>query len=118
MRDRIRQWQPNLRILFITRIVLWRYRVRLPGFELPEGIQPAHEEFDNRMATALDRMADRLEGDGSTQKEDLTSAYNELEQAVWKAQPKEQHQLTPQVQSFLLLSRRIASLADCLETEM
>ena len=64
-------------------------------------------------------MADRLERDGSTQKQDLTSAYkNELEQAVWKAQPKEQHQLTPQVQSFLLLSRRISSLADCLETEM
>ena len=61
LRDRIRQCQPNLRILFIIRIVLWRYRLRLPGFELPEAIQPAHEEFDNRMATALDRMADRLE---------------------------------------------------------
>lgn len=118
LRDHIRRWQPNLRMLFITRLVLWRYRVGHPGFELPEAIQPAHEEFDNRMATALDRMADRLEGDGSAQKEDLTSAYNEFEQAVWKAQPKEQHQLTPQVQSFLLLSRRIASLADCLEKEI
>ena len=55
LRDRLRKCQPNLRILFIIRIVLWRYRLRLPGFELPEGIQPAHEEFDNRMATALDR---------------------------------------------------------------
>ena len=89
-----------------------------PGFELPEEIQPAHQEFDNRLAMALDRMADRLEADGSTQKEDLTSAYNELEQAAWKAQPKDQHQLTPQVQSFLLLSRRIASLADCLGREI
>ena len=116
--DRIRRWQPNLRMLFITRLVLWRYRVRLPGFELPEEVRPAHEDFDNRMAKALDRMADRLEGEGSTQKEDLTSAYNELEQAAWKAQPKEEHQLTPQVRSFLLLSRRIASLADCLEKEI
>lgn len=118
LRDHIRRWQPNLRMLLITRLVLWRYRVGYPGFELPQGIQPAHEEFDNRMATALERMADRLEGDGSTQKQDLTSAYNELEQAAWKAQPKEQHQLTPQVQSFLLLSRRLASLADCLEKEI
>src|SRR6201996_3931767 len=78
LRDRIRQWQPNLRMLFITRLVLWRYRVPLPGFELPEGLQPAHDEFDNCIATALERMADRLEGDGSTQKDDLTSAYGEL----------------------------------------
>ena len=118
LRSRIRQWQPNLLILFITRIVLWKYRVRLPGFELPEGIQPAQEEFDNRLATALDRMADRLKGDRSTQKDDLTSAYAQLEQATWKDLPKEQHQVTPQIQSFLLLSRRIASLADCLEKKI
>ncbi len=118
LRSRIRQWQPNLLILFITRIVLWKYRVRLPGFELPEGIRPAQEEFDNRLATALDRMADRWKGDGSTQKDDLASAYAQLEQATWKDLPKEQHQVTPQIESFLLLSRRIASLADCLEKEI
>src|SRR5215469_11841173 len=36
LRDRIRRWQPQLRVLFITRITLWKYRMRLPGFELPE----------------------------------------------------------------------------------
>ena len=118
LRNRIRQWQPNLRILFILRIVLWRYRVRLPGFELPEAIQPAQAEFDNRLATELDRMADRWNGDESAQKDDLTSAYAQLEQATWKALPKEQHQLTPKIESFLLLSRRIATLADSLERSM
>jgi multidrug resistance protein MdtO len=118
LRNRIRQWQPNLRILFILRIVLWRYRVRLPGFELPEAIQPAQAEFDNRLAIGLDRMADRLKGDESAQKDDLTSAYAPLEQATWKALPKEQHQLTPKIKSFLLLSRRIAILADCLQREV
>jgi multidrug resistance protein MdtO len=118
LRDRIRQWQPNLRILFILRIVLWRYRVRLPGFELPEAIRPAQAEFDNHLAMALDRMTDRLKGDESAQKDDLTSAYAQLEQATWKALPKEQHQLTPKIRSFLLLSRRIATLADSLERSM
>jgi multidrug resistance protein MdtO len=118
LRNRIRQWQPNLRILFILRIVLWRYRVRLPGFELPEAIQPAQAEFDNRLAIGLDRMADRLKGDESAQKDDLESAYAQLEHATWKALPKEQHQLTPKIKSFLLLSRRIATLADCLQREV
>jgi multidrug resistance protein MdtO len=117
LRNRIRQWQPNLRILFILRIVLWRYRVRLPGFELPEAIQPAQAEFDNRLAMGLDRMADRLKGDESAQKDDLTSAYAQLEHATWKALPKEQHQLTPKIKSFLLLSRGIATLADWLQRE-
>ncbi|HTF66776.1 MAG TPA: FUSC family protein [Edaphobacter sp.] len=118
LRNRLRQWQPNLRILFILSIVLWKYRVRLPGFELPEAIQPAQAEFDNRLAMGLDRMADRLKGDQSEQKNDLTGAYAHLEQAAWKALPKDQHQLTPKIKSFLLLSRRIATLADYLQREM
>jgi multidrug resistance protein MdtO len=118
LRNRIRQWQPSLRILFILCIVLWRYRVRQRGFELPEAIQPAQADFDNRLAIALDRMADRWNGDESAQKDDLASAYAQLEQATRKALPKEQHQLTPKIESFLLLSRRIATLADRLQSEM
>ena len=104
MRDRIRQWQPNLRMLFITRIVLWRYRVGLPGFELPKAIQPAQQKFDNRLAMALDGLADRMDGKASTRVDDLTSAYAQLEQAAWKGSSIQQHQLTPQIQSFLILS--------------
>jgi multidrug resistance protein MdtO len=107
-----------LRVLFILCIVLWRYRVRLPGFELPEAIQPAQAEFDNRLAMGLDRMAERLKGDESAQKDDLTSAYAQLEHATRNALRKEQHQLTPKIKSFLLLSRRIATLADCLQREV
>jgi multidrug resistance protein MdtO len=114
-RDRMRQWQPNLRILFITRIALWKYRIGFPGFELPEAIHLAQQEFDNRLATALDGMADRMNGNGATQKEDLTTAYAHVEQAARQAAPKPE--LTPQVQSFLLLSRRIVALANSLTSE-
>jgi multidrug resistance protein MdtO len=117
LRNRIRQWQPTLRMLFITRTVLWRYRARLPGFELPETIRPAQQEFDNRLATALDGMADRMDGKATAQMDDFTSVYAQLEQAAWQAATKDQHQLMPQMQSFLLLSRRIAALADSLEKE-
>jgi len=114
VRDRIRQWQPTLRMLFITRIVLWRYRAGLPGFDLPEAMQPAQQEFDNRLATALDGLADRMDGKGSLQTEDLTTAYRRLEEVARQAAPK-QHQFTPQMRSFLLLSRRISDLSDRLQ---
>lgn len=118
LRNRVRQWQPSLRILFILCIVLWRYRVRLPGFELPEATQPTQAEFHNRLAMGLDRMADRVKGDESAHKIDFASAYAQLEQTTLKGLTKEQQQLTPQIQSFLLLSRRIATLANALQVEM
>jgi multidrug resistance protein MdtO len=117
IRNRIRQWQPELRMLFITRVALWKYRARLPGFELPAAIQPAEEEFDNRLAAALEGMADRMEGNGSTQIEDLPSAYEQLEKAASQASPIPQ-QLTPQTRSFLLLSRRIADLTDSVKKDI
>jgi multidrug resistance protein MdtO len=118
LRDRIRDWQPNLRMIFILRLVLWKYRARLPGFELPETIQSAQEEFDERLAKVLEGMADRTEGNESTQKQNLSKVYAQLEQAAWKGSPKTQNQFSPQIKSFLLLSRRIALLADSLEKEI
>jgi hypothetical protein len=35
LRRRILRWQPRLRMLFITRVALWRYRLQVPGFEMP-----------------------------------------------------------------------------------
>jgi len=118
LRDRIRQWQPNLRMLFITRIVLWRYRMGLPGFELPKAIQPAQQKFDNCVAMALEGLADRMNGLGGTKKEDLKCAFVQFERAVQKALPNEQNPLTPQIQSFLVLSSRIAALAHSVQQEI
>ena len=119
LRDRIRQWQPQLRMLFITSIVIWKYRAQLPGFELPEWMKPAQEEFDNSVATVLDGVADRLEGHDSSQKEDLTASFTRLHKAVLlSSSSKEQTQITPQVQSFVLLSRQVASLAASLDKQI
>ena len=117
LRNRIRQWQVDLRMLFITRNALWKYRARLPGFELPGATEAAEKEFDKRLAESLNRMADRMDGKAN-QTDTLTSAYSQLEQAVWDISSKRQNQLTPQTQSFLLLSRRIAALTDSLQKEI
>ena len=112
------RWQPDLRTLLILRITSWKYRVRLPGFELPEALQPAEEKFDKSLAAALDGVADTMEGRQSRKTVDMTSAYAQLEQAASMASPGGQRQLTPQIQSFLLISGRIAALADCLTQEI
>ena len=37
LRDRIRQWQPSLRMLFILKIATWKYRARPPRFRTARG---------------------------------------------------------------------------------
>ena len=62
-------WQLQLRILFIVRIALLKYRLRFPGFEVPEQILQAQQAFDLNAAKRLEEMADRLSGkDVSTQR--------------------------------------------------
>src|SRR6202167_4976159 len=57
LRSRIVRWQPRLRMLFMTRLALWRYRVGVPGFELPAPVATAQQEFDEGLSDVVDRMA-------------------------------------------------------------
>jgi hypothetical protein len=40
---------PQLRLLYVTRPALLKYRFQLPGFELPQAVRLAQLEFDNRL---------------------------------------------------------------------
>jgi multidrug resistance protein MdtO len=62
-RDRIRRWQPQLRTLFIMRGASLKYRLQLPGFELPEAAVASLQAYDQRSAQMLENIADRLEGE-------------------------------------------------------
>jgi len=119
LRDRIRRWQPQLSLLFVTRIALLKYRLQLPGFELPEAVRLAQQEFDNRLAKTLDGMADRMEGKGPEVRENLQDSFERLEQTTLiccSELPKEA--LAAQLQTFLPLSRRIQSLTSTLDKEI
>jgi multidrug resistance protein MdtO len=118
LRDRIRRWQPQLRLLFVTRIALLKYRLRLPGFELPGAVLQAQEEFDNRLAKTLQGMAGRLEGQGSEERENLQESVERLEQTTLNCCSGSRETLPPELQTFLSLSRRIASLAMALDNEI
>ena len=49
LRNQIRRWQPQLRALFVTRIALMKYRLQLPGFELPDSARVTFESLEDGM---------------------------------------------------------------------
>jgi|HubBroStandDraft_4_1064222.scaffolds.fasta_scaffold05118_2 multidrug resistance protein MdtO len=119
LRSQIRQWQPRLRTLFVTRIALVKYRLRLPGFELPEAVAKAQQEFDDRLAGALDRMANRMEGKALEGGDGFENAFERLEVEVRSCVSEgPQPSMRQKLQTFLALSRNIDSLTTSLEEEI
>jgi hypothetical protein len=101
------------------RIALWKYRVQLPGFELPEGVRVAQQEFDYKSAEVLDDMADRLEGRASRQEDNFEDSFVQLQQTVRTCCSQgPQELLTNGLQTFLVLSQNIASLTMSLSKEI
>jgi multidrug efflux pump subunit AcrA (membrane-fusion protein) len=79
LRRRILRWQPRLRMLFITRVALWRYRLQVPGFEMPAPVARAQQEFDKRLADVLDGMANRMSGKTSDRHDGFRISVEDLE---------------------------------------
>ena len=72
LRDRIRRWQPQLRALFMMRGASLKFRLQLPGFELPKAVVASLQAYDECSARLLETIADRIEG--KTQQEEPVSA--------------------------------------------
>jgi multidrug resistance protein MdtO len=118
LRSRIRGWQPRLRLVFLTRVTLLKYRLGLPGFQLPAELIAAQAEFDRELAKRLDVMADRLEGKASTTTETLELCLTRLEEASRIHASAAPHDLSGSIRALLLLSHRIESLTASLEQEV
>jgi multidrug resistance protein MdtO len=120
LRERIRQWQPRLRMLFVTRIALLKYRLQLPGFELPENVSVAQREFDDELANTLETIADRFEGKATGMRESgLEDRFKHLEQTVQTFGLTEWQGTRPvRLETFVTLSRRMEQLASSLDGEV
>jgi len=119
LRDRIRQWQPQLRLIFLTRIALLKYRLRLPSFELPEAVSQAQREFDNELAMTLEGMAGRIEGTILERRVKLEDSLKQLEQSAQASYPEPSKEASvTTLQTFLIFSRRIEVLASTLDKEI
>jgi multidrug resistance protein MdtO len=110
LRSRILQWQPQLRTAFLTRIGLWKYRLQLPGFELPPTVGVAQQEFDEESANLLDRMADRMESEDSLQQGDLQESFTRLERTIENCRPEPSSAIFHELETFLLLLRKTETL--------
>ena len=109
-RNRIVQWQPQLRALFLLRIALWKYRTQLPSFELPTNVLAAQREFDHQSAEMLESLADRMEGKAAAQRGDVQESLARLERAIESGYLEQPQVLRTRLQTFLLLSSNAANL--------
>jgi multidrug resistance protein MdtO len=119
LRSRIRNWQTQLRVLFVTQTTWVKYSLQLPGFELPQAIRVAQQEFDDGLARMLEGMADRIEDKASTEKEKFEDLFERLEQKIRACCSDEpQEELASKLQTFLTLFCRIEGLALSLDKEI
>jgi multidrug resistance protein MdtO len=110
-RKRIQAAQVQLRTLFLTRMALWKYLARTRGFELPQEVLRAQEEFDKQSARILDGIADRVEGKTSTKGGNLQTSFEHLQQVIGKIGSQgPRDMLEPQLPAFLALSSRSEKL--------
>jgi multidrug resistance protein MdtO len=107
LRTLIRRAQPQMRVLFIMQIAEWKYRVQLPGFELPEAIAVQQRDFDDRLAESLDAMAARMEGRSRGGEEKLQEARARLERTIQAYRSKGTSE--GRFDALLLLGRKIES---------
>ena len=118
-RDRIRRWQPQLRTLFLIRVALLKYRLRLSGFDLPEPVERAQQDFDEDMAKVLDGMADRMAGKVAERKDNLEHSFDRLEQTIRSCCSEgSQKLITARLQTFLALCRNMESVTVSLDREI
>jgi multidrug resistance protein MdtO len=101
---------PRLRTLFVTRTNLWRYRISLPGFELPATVRLAQQEIDYLVADRLDQLAARMFGSAPAATEESRPAVNRLE--------VHEPELAKELQAFLRLSNISAELVASLEMQI
>jgi multidrug resistance protein MdtO len=111
LRGRIQKVQPRLRTLFLTRMALWKYRARAPGFELPREVLLAQQEFDTQSAKTLDAIADRIEGKPFSRTKAVEESFAHLEQVCGEIRSQQPpNPLEPQVLALMALSNRSEKL--------
>jgi multidrug resistance protein MdtO len=119
LRSYIREWQPQLRTLFVLRIASLRYRLQLPGFELPETVRLRQQAYDEHSARMLEDMADWIEHSASPATNGIDDSHELLKETLHGIQAEEGPQLpTGRAQSLISLLRCIGSLTTSLTSEI
>lgn len=119
VRSQLLRWQLRLREALRLRIALLKYRLHLPGFELPEPLQRSQKAFDTRLAEQLESIADKI-----ALEKRIAPAQKEpnaliTEETFDKFRSLEMLASSPSVvQTFVPLISRLESLLNTLEREI
>jgi multidrug resistance protein MdtO len=119
LRDQIRHWQPQLRTLFVMRIASLKYRLQVPGFELPDSVRKIQRRYDDHSTAMLEYMATVVEGSAS-QCGDMTHHSRALLEQLSRMACTEELRSGPEVhaESLLILLRGIEDLTASLLREI
>jgi multidrug resistance protein MdtO len=118
-RTYIRQWQPQLRALFVMRLASLKYRLNLPGFELPETVRLRQQEYDEHSARMLEEMAARIEHHPSPYPASIEHSHELLNKTIEAAEHQGLARLPAgQAQTFVTLLRGIDGLTTSLASEI
>jgi multidrug resistance protein MdtO len=118
-RNYIRQWQPQLRTLFLMRVAFLKYRLQLPGFELPETVRLRQQAYDEHSARMLLELADLIEQKSPPARNSIEGTQELLNKTVEAVQGQDSSQLPPgRAQSFITLLRSIDGLTSSLAAEI
>jgi multidrug resistance protein MdtO len=119
LRSYIRQWQPQLRALFVMRIASFKYRLQVPGFELPEMVRRRQQAYDDHSARMLEEMADWIEHNAARARNSSDDSHELLKETVQGIQAEEGPQLpSGRVQSLITLLHGIDGLTTSLASEV
>ena len=119
LRRQIVRWQADVRMLFLMEIAWLKYRLQLPGFELPEALREAQQEFSDKLARTLEGMAGRLEGGPQNEKPNFEDSLKRLKRNIQTCCSRtSSEEETAQLQTLQSLSNRMASLMISLDNEI
>jgi multidrug resistance protein MdtO len=119
LRNHVRRWQPQLRTLFVMRIASLKYRLRLPGFELPEGVRLRHQAYDEHSAYMLEEMAEWIERNAPDAGSSIQQSHELLNRTLEEIHGEEPAHLSPShAASFVALLRSIDALTTSLASEI
>jgi multidrug resistance protein MdtO len=117
-RSQFLRWQLRLREVFRLRITLLKYRLVLPGFELPEPLHRAQLAFDTRFAERLESLADNLSAWKRFTPARKESSATIIEEAIDKSLLRELSTRSSTAQTFISLLSRLESSMNAFEHEI
>jgi hypothetical protein len=108
-----------VRTLFVMLNASLKYRLQLPGFELPERVRLLQQSYDEHSARMLEEMADRIEGDAAPETNSVDNSQELFNKTIEGLQGEESSQLPPgRAESLITLLRGIDRLTTSLATEV